>query len=95
MIQKEAGLTQGQLEGGGRVVRLQHADVVVQQGEPVVRVAQEGGRAARVLNVMGCGRDQCRRLVHPVHHLQLAVGQLLQVARRGLRKNRLQQKGRY
>lgn len=51
-------LTKSNFEGKRSVMRLEHADVVVENGERVVGVAEEGGGSTGMVDVMSGSRDQ-------------------------------------
>lgn len=59
-------VSDGELEGEGGVVALQHGRVVVEDRQFAAGVAQEGVGPARVVHVMHCGRYQRRHLIQLV-----------------------------
>lgn len=59
-------ISHGQLEGQGRVVALQHGDVVVQDGQLAPGVAQEGVGPPRVVHIVNCGSNEGGYLIDRV-----------------------------
>lgn len=77
-------LTEGQFEGKRGVMALEHANVVVEHGERVSRVAEEGGGGARVVDVVCRRRDQRRGSLQRLQEVPQAL--LLQEVCHGLLK---------
>lgn len=59
-------IASGQLEGQGRVVALQHSEVIVQDGQLASSVTQEGVRPPGVVHVMNGGCNEGCGLINRI-----------------------------
>lgn len=76
-------LTDGKLEHEGGMVALEHCEVIVEHGERVARVAEEGAGGARVIQIVRSRRYECANLVQRLQQRLEALP--LEVARHGLK----------